>query len=85
MGVAVPRAPVVNRSPEPPQKFGNGPYFVGQMLSRNQVLQNNQGQPPPPPLNSVSIYSVLFSGLDGDLACVSIDSACRFKVCKPNL
>ena len=23
--------------------------FVGQLLSRNQVSQNNQGEPPPPP------------------------------------
>ena len=46
MGVAVPRAPVVSRSPEPPQKFGHGPLFVGQLLSRNQVSQNNQGEPP---------------------------------------
>ena len=42
MGVAVPRAPVGTRSPEPPQKF------VGQLLSRIQVSQNNQGEPPPP-------------------------------------
>ena len=45
MGVAVPRAPVVTRSPEPPQKFGHGPKFVGQLLSRNQVSQNKSGDP----------------------------------------
>ena len=28
-------------------------------------------------------YSVLLSGSHGDLACVSIYSACRFTVCKP--
>ena len=28
----------------------------------------------------MSIYSLLFSGLNGDLACVSIHSACRFTV-----
>ena len=49
MGVAVPRAPMVTQSSEPPQKFGHGPKFVGQLLSRNQVSQNNQGEPPPPP------------------------------------
>ena len=42
MGVAVPRAPVVTRSPEPPQKFGHGPSLLV-----NQVSQNNQGEPPP--------------------------------------
>ena len=26
-----------------------GPSFFGQLLSRNQVSQNNQGEPPPPP------------------------------------
>ena len=31
----------------------------------------------------MSIYSVLFSGSHGDLACVTIYSACRFTVCKP--
>ena len=44
MGVAVPRASVGTRSPEPPQKFGHGPLFVGQLLSRNQVSQKNQGE-----------------------------------------
>ena len=37
MGVAVLRAPVGTRSPKLPQKFGHGPKFVGQLLSRNQV------------------------------------------------
>ena len=41
MGVAVPRAPVGTQSREPPQKFGHGPLFVGQLLSRNQVSQKN--------------------------------------------
>ena len=49
MGVAVPRAPVGTRSPEPPQKFGHGPLFVGQLLSRNQVSQKIRVKPPPPP------------------------------------
>ena len=47
MGVAVPRAPVGTRSPKPPQKFGHGPLFVGQLLSRNQVPQKNRVNPPP--------------------------------------
>ena len=49
MGVAVPLAPVVTRSPEPPQKFGHGPSFVGQLRSRNQV-EPPPPPPPPPPL-----------------------------------
>ena len=60
MGVAVPRAPVVTRSPEPPQKFGHGPLFVGQLLSRHQVSQNNQGEPPPPLNNCGLAYEKNF-------------------------
>ena len=45
MSVAVPQAPVGTRSPEAPQKFGHGPYFVGQLLSRNQVLQKIRVNP----------------------------------------
>ena len=48
--MAVPRTPVGTRGPEPPQKFHYGPKFVGQMLSRNQVSQQNRVNPPPPPL-----------------------------------
>ena len=50
--------------PEPPQKFGHGPLYVGQLLSRNQVSQNNQGEPlpppppPPPPLNPNKSYYI---------------------------
>ena len=43
MGVAVPLAPVGTRSPELPQKFGHGPWFVGQLLFRNQVSQKKLG------------------------------------------
>ena len=59
MGVAVPRAPVVTRSPEPPQKFGHGPLFVGQLLSRNQVSQNNQGEPPLNRSKAIILYHLL--------------------------
>ena len=45
MGVAIPRAPVSIRSPEPPQKFGHRPQYVGQLLSPNQISQKNQGEP----------------------------------------
>ena len=41
LGVAAPRAPVGGRGPRPAQKFGPGPYFVGQLLTRNQVSQKN--------------------------------------------
>ena len=35
----------VHPGPEPPQKFGYGPKFVGQLLSRNQVsCKTNQGE-----------------------------------------
>ena len=34
----------------PPQKFGHGSKFTGQLLSRKQVSQINQAEPPPPPL-----------------------------------
>ena len=40
---------VAARSPQPPQKFGHRPSFIGQLLSRNQVLHKNHGEPPPPP------------------------------------
>ena len=46
MSVAGPRAAVGTRSPEPPQKFGHGPFFIGQLLSENQVSQKNQVEPP---------------------------------------
>ena len=48
MGVAAPRAPFGGRGPGPPQKFGHRSKFVSQLLSRNQVSQKNQGEPPPP-------------------------------------
>ena len=35
------------RSPEPPQKFSYGPYFAGQLLSRNQFSQKNRVNPSP--------------------------------------
>ena len=46
MGVAAPRAPIGGWGPGPPQKFGHRSLFVGQLLSRNQVSQKNQGEPP---------------------------------------
>ena len=49
MGVAAPRAPFGGWDPGPPQKFGHWSYFVGQLLSRNQVSQKNTHWPPPPP------------------------------------
>ena len=34
LGVAAPRARVGGRGPQPAQKFGPGPHFVGQLLSQ---------------------------------------------------
>ena len=57
MGVVVPQASVgTGRSPEPPQKFGHGDLFVGQLLSRNQVTQKIRAIPPPP-LNRVILHT----------------------------
>ena len=55
MGVAVPRALISGWGPGRPQKFGHGPLFVGQLLSRKQVSQKIQAAPPPPPSN-VNFY-----------------------------
>ena len=58
MGVAAPRAPIGGWGPGPPQKFG-------QLLSRNQVSQKNQGEPPPPPLKLLNItYLILYNPPD---------------------
>ena len=40
MGVAVPQALMGGWSPGPPQKFGHLSKFVGQLLSREQVLHD---------------------------------------------
>ena len=58
MGVAVPRALVVTRSPEPPQKFVTGPSLLV-----NYYLEIKfQGEPPPPLSNTAS--SAMFHGFD---------------------
>ena len=45
MGVDATQVLVCARRPRPPQKFGQGPLFLAQLLSRNHVLHKNQGEP----------------------------------------
>ena len=59
IGVAVPRALVGGWGPGPPQNFGHGSKFVGKLLSRAQVSQNNQAGPPPPPPLKLAVNSLI--------------------------
>ena len=43
MGVAAPQVPAGARSLQALQKSCHGPLFIGQLLSRNQVLHNKSG------------------------------------------